>query len=84
MTKKQKEERVDIMERNWIDEFENDFCFASGAVDLVIGNFMHNDVNVRNDSIVTVLYEAQKRLDRVGALVNQIHQSQIQKKVKAL
>jgi len=74
MTKKQEEE-------NWIDEFEKDFSFIRGGVDLVIGNFMHRDMNVEHDSIINVLEEAKNRLDKIRTLINRVNDSQCDPKI---
>ena len=75
MAKKQEEKE------NWIDEFEKDFYFVRGGVDLVSGCFQHDGGVVSDDSVVTILEEAKNRLDRIGILINRVHDSQCDPKI---
>jgi hypothetical protein len=75
MAKKQEEEK------NWIDEFDNDFYFVRGGVDLVSGCFQYDGGVVSDDSVVAILEEVKDRLDKMRTLIDRINDSQCDPKI---
>ena len=75
MTKKQKEEKIDIFNVGWKDEFNNDFYFIKGVVDLTRVCFSNNGDDVSDESVVAILEEAKGRLDKVESLMERVFDS---------
>ena len=75
MAKKQEEEK------NWIDEFDDDFYFIRGGVDLVSGCFQYGGDVVSDDSVVTILEEVKNRLDKMRTVIDRVYNSQCDPKI---
>jgi hypothetical protein len=68
--------------KNWIDEFEENFYFIRGGVDLVRGCFLHDgSMDVDNESVVVILDEAKHRLDKMRTLIDRVNDSRIDPKI---
>jgi hypothetical protein len=75
MPKKQQEEKIDIFNASWRDEFEDDFYFVRGAVDLARGCSSQEGCGISDGSIPTVLEEAVNKLDDLHSLIDRVFKS---------
>ena len=62
-------------EKNWIDEFEDDFYFIRGAVDLARGCSSQEGCGISDGSIPAVLEEAVNKLDDLHGLIDRVSKS---------
>ena len=62
-------------EKNWMDEFEDDFYFIRGAVDLARGCSSQEGTGVSDGSVVAVLEEAVNKLDDLQSLIDRVFKS---------
>jgi hypothetical protein len=75
MAKKQEKEKIDIFGMNWQDEFNDYFYFIKGGVDVVSGCFRNGGYGVSSVSVVTILEEANDRLDKMRDLMDRVNLS---------
>jgi hypothetical protein len=75
MAKKQENEKIDIFGMDWQDEFNNDFYFIKGAVDLTRACFSNNGDDVSDESVAAIFEEVRERLDKVESLMDRVWHS---------
>ena len=81
MAKKQKEEKIDIFDIGWKDEFDDDFYFIRGAVDLTRACFSRGGDEVSDGSVAAIFEEVTKKLDKMRIVIDRVHDSQCDPKI---
>ncbi len=68
-------------EENWIDEFDDDFYFIRGAVDLTRACFSRGGDDVSDGSVAAIFEEVTKKLDKMRTVIDRVNDSQCDPKI---